>query len=130
MTNCPLRAHIDALALRAALGTHEWLPPRPLVDPINGWGLGHRSGDGSVIVSIHEVSNQPLWIHASMTRRGRCPSYEDLTQLHRAAFGTGWAYQVFAPPEHHINHHEYALHLWGRLDGAPVLPDFAQEGTI
>jgi hypothetical protein len=39
-------------------------------------------------------------------------------------FGDRWAYQVFAPPADHINLHNFALHLWGRLDGKPVLPDF------
>ena len=45
-------------------------------------------------------------------------------------FPEGWAYQVFAPPWAHINIHPNALHLWGRLDGANVLPDFGSWGTI
>jgi hypothetical protein len=38
---------------------------------------------------------------------------------------------VFAPPTDHVNIHEYALHLFGRLDGTPALPDFtAGSGSI
>jgi len=52
------------------------------------------------------------------------PSYNDLAMLHAAVFESGWAYQVFVPPGEHVNLHDFALHLFGRLDGAPVLPDF------
>jgi hypothetical protein len=52
------------------------------------------------------------------------PDYADLKLLHTAVFADGWAYQVFAPPVKHVNIHEHVLHLFGRLDGSPVLPDF------
>lgn len=58
------------------------------------------------------------------------PTYDDLCLLHRAVFKDGYAYQVFAPPSRHVNIHQYALHLWGRSDGKPVLPEFGCEGTI
>jgi hypothetical protein len=45
-------------------------------------------------------------------------------------FGHGWSYQVFAPPSQHVNIHEHALHLWGRVDGTNVLPSFGVLGTI
>lgn len=119
--------NVDPLSVRRLLGRHEWSPP---VETPAGWGYRHAEGDGTVIVSCgwHDGAE---WIHASMTRRDRCPSYEDLCLLRRAAFGgDGWAYQVFAPAAKHINAHEHALHLWGRADGAPVLPDFGRFGTI
>lgn len=77
------------------------------------------------------VSDAPLrgpdrvltsWTHVSMTRRDSVPSYDDLCALHAAVWPDGWAYQMFAPPSHHVNIHPYALHLWGRSDGRPVLP--------
>ena len=49
--------------------------------------------------------------------------------MHRAVF-PGYAYQVFAPPESHVNIHGNALHLWGRADGKPILPEFGDMGTI
>lgn len=118
---------IDPLAVRRVLGRKQWGPP---TETIGGWGYRNAERDGAVIVSTgwHDGAE---WIHASMTREGRTPSYEDLTLLHRAAFGPDrWAYQVFAPADQHINIHANALHLWGRLDGARALPDFGRHGTI
>jgi hypothetical protein len=66
-----------------------------------------------------------------MSRPDLMPDYGDLELMHRAVFGDGWAYQVFTSPADHINIHEYCLHLLGRLDGAPALPDFTYgTGTI
>ncbi|TQK29408.1 hypothetical protein [Arthrobacter sp. SLBN-53] len=58
------------------------------------------------------------------------PTYDELGRLHRAAFGDGYAYQVFAPAAQHVNIHQNALHLWGRADGPPCLPEFGLFGTI
>jgi hypothetical protein len=117
---------VDPLAVRRLLGRHEWSVP---IATIAGWGYRNIDGDGTVIVSTGWFDGIE-WKHASMTRDGRVPSYEDLCRLRRAVFGDGWAYQVFAPPNQHINHHDYALHLWGRADGARALPDFGWRGTI
>lgn len=115
---------IDALALRRVMGRREWGPPEPKGP--DGWRLTHTGGDGSVIVTCAMI-DRVEWIHASMTRRGRVPSYDDLRLLHRAAFGDGWAYQLFAPAADHVNIHPYALHIWGRLDGRPAMIDFVAK---
>jgi len=60
----------------------------------------------------------------------RMPSYNDLKRMHRGVFGDGHAYQVFAPAAEHVNIRSNALHIWGRLDGLPVLPNFGRLGTI
>ena len=75
------------------------------------------------------------FLHASISFTDQMPRYEDLALLHRAVFGRRrWAYQVFAPEASHINGkdtgmfgHEFALHLWGRADGAPMMPD---QGSV
>jgi hypothetical protein len=68
-------------------------------------------------------------IHASIARP-EMPSYLDLAKLHHACF-PGYAYQVFAPPEQHINILGTALHLWGRADGRSWgIPEFGKAGTI
>jgi hypothetical protein len=86
---------------------------------------------GSIIVS---QSDQPgdvtEYLHASIAIPP-VPTYDDLCLLHRAVFGRRrWAYQVFAPEGEHVNIRADALHLWGRADGKPLLPDFGQYGTI
>lgn len=70
------------------------------------------------------------WLHASISRRDRIPSYDDLVALHKSIWPDGWSYQVFAPPRAHVNIHAHALHLWGRLDGRAELPNFGAHGTI
>lgn len=89
----------------------------------DGWRFDNLNGRSSVIVTVADAEGDD-WIHASIAHRDHMPSYSDLKLLHAAVFGNRWAYQVFAPPDEHVNIHSFALHLWGRLDGAPVLPDF------
>lgn len=79
-------------------------------------------------VTVAEFDGEE-WIHASIAGP-TMPSYDDLTRLHRAVFGDGYAYQVFAPASDHVNIHEHAVHLWGRADGARVTPDFGRLGSI
>jgi hypothetical protein len=100
-----------------------------------GWPIGRRlRKTGSVIVTQSDLPDAPgdEWLHASIARIDRMPSYDELASLHRAVFGARYAYQVFAPPCSHVNIHEHALHLWGRVDDGDgrLLPDFGAFGTI
>ena len=86
---------------------------------------------GSIIVT---QSDQPgdatEYLHASIALDSM-PTYADLALLHHAVYGRKrWAYLVFAPLREHVDIHEFALHLWGRADGAPMMPNFGQHGTI
>lgn len=116
---------LDPLAIRRRLGRSEWAAPIPFGQ--DGWGFLHQNNLGSVLATCAEYNGDD-WVHASIAWRSQTPSYADLKLLHAAVFREGWAYQVFAPPSDHVNIHEYALHLFGRLDGLAVLPDFT-EGT-
>jgi hypothetical protein len=112
----------EPLNIRRRLGRGNWSTPAPYGP--DGWSFVELAGESSVIVSCSDHADGNEWVHASIARRDRMPSYDDLKLLHAAVFGEGWAYQVFAPPGDHVNIHQYALHLWGRLDGKPSLPDF------
>lgn len=114
-------SNIDALQIRQVLGRHHWSVPAQF--GADGWEL-HRTDEAHMIVTCAPYGDTE-WIHASMSLPDRVPTYQELKRLHRAVFGDGWSYQVFAPPNDHINLHEHCLHLWGRLDGKPVLPDFS-----
>lgn len=118
---------VSGLQLRRVLGRRDWSVPIRFGP--DGWRLDSVDQTARVIVSADEFDGQE-WIHASMSRADQVPTYEDLVLLHKAAFGDGWAYQVFAPAEHHINIHAYVLHLWGRADGKPTMPNFGEMGTI
>lgn len=116
------------LTIRRTLGRGNWSTPTPFGP--DGWKLVQLDGAASVIVTCAEQGNDE-WVHASIAKRDEMPTYADLKLLHAAVFGEGWAYQIFAPPSEHVNIHEHALHLFGRLDGAPALPDFTHgSGSI
>ena len=129
-----MTASIDGLQIRKRLGTEKW--KAPMVWGPDGWMFQAKNGDGIVIVTVSpppdgpdDGSEEEAWIHASISRQ-TMPTYGDLVRLHQAVWPTGWAYQMFAPPESHVNIHPRALLLWGKLDGAPQLPNFGVFGTI
>lgn len=113
---------VDGLRVRRLLGREDWHPGKAYGP--DGWSFVHQSRPGSVIVSVGPMEDGYEWIHASIAWEDDMPTYADLTLLRGAVFGDGWSYQVFAPPSQHVSIHNHALHLWGRLDGASVLPDF------
>lgn len=119
---------IDILSIVRILGKKEWQVPREYGP--NGWALTRLTDGTSVIVTVGDHDGA-AWVHASIAHQDHMPTYEELVMLYDAVFrGKGWAYQVFAPPARHVNIHPYALHIWGRLDGTNVLPDFGRDGTI
>lgn len=119
----------DPLKIRSVLGHKEWGTPTEFGP--DGWYFTRNDRTATVIVTAAEYDGIE-YMHASIaTVNGETmPSYAELVVLHRAVFGTGYAYQVFAPPSQHVNIHPTALHLWGRVDGRPVMPEFGSEGTI
>ena len=124
----PVRDNINALAIRRALG-RSWGPPYPLGDDC--WVFDAPSK--RIIVSYDDMSEPGTeWVHASISHEDehRMPSYSDLKELHQAVFGKGHSYQCFVPASEHINIRDNVLHLWGRLDGKPALPNFGQFGSI
>ena len=122
-----MATHVDILGIRGRLGRKLWQVPEPFGP--DGWRMLRHGGGSSVIVSVAQHDDGAEWLHASIAHADHTPSYDDMTQLYQAVWrGQGWAYQVFAPTSEHVNIHPHALHLWGRLDGSPVLPEFA--GTI
>lgn len=138
------------IAIRSRLGAKTWGRPEPFGP--DGWrfqewrdvadapwnGVSDNPPVarivGEIIVSSadHEMPDgeRVEFIHASIVRE-QLPAYEDLVLMKQAVWGDGgYAYQVFAPACRHVNIHERALHLWGRLDGKPLLPEFGAGGSI
>jgi hypothetical protein len=114
---------LDGLAIRRRLGRQEWSVPEPYGP--DGWSFLPLRGKGSILVSAAPMPGDwGDWVHASI-HRPEMPTYDDLALLHYAVWGTtGWSYQLFTPEASHVNINEHALHLWGRPDGRPELPDF------
>lgn len=63
------------------------------------------------------------WLHVSIARPNKMPSYADLARLKTIFIGPD------APASEHVNIHPHALHLWCCLDG-DGLPNFGRYGTI
>lgn len=120
---------LDPLQIRKRLDRATWGVPVPFGP--DGWQFDTITLNHGRIIVTADVPHPVMegWIHASISRY-HTPSYDDLVLLHQAVWPEGYAYQVFVPPEKHINIHPYALHLWGKADGSPQLPDFGVLGTI
>ena len=114
---------LNPLDIRRKLGRSDWSAPERFGP--DGWRFVALDGSGSVILTV-APHGEDEWIHASVAWKDHMPTYVDLKWLHAAVFGDRWAYQVFAPLSEHVNIHKYALHLWGRVDGKPGLPDFTE----
>src|SRR3954451_24763106 len=116
---------MNILDIRRKLGRTEWQAPIQIVP--GQWSF-KSNVSGSIIVYVApypmDDGEEVEWVHASISRRDYMPTYEDLVMLYKAVFNDGWAYQIFAPSDRHINIHNYALHLYGRLDGKNIHPDF------
>ncbi len=121
---------LNALAIRRGLRRIGAYAAPERHGPDGWYFVSMPSGQGSVIVTCSDHDDGTEWVHASISWADRMPTYLELSILHDSVWPDGYAYQVFAPPSAHINIHPYALHLWGRLDGARVLPDFGAPGTI
>lgn len=129
---------VNPLHLRRVMGRKTWAAPEPF-GPC-GWKMTAHDVAlpiGTIIVTVTELPDAQAsgdftdWCHASMSWTDRVPTYDELVLLKSAVWGDdGEAYQVHPRAVRHVNLHEYALHLWGRADGAPVLPDFGRLGTI
>lgn len=79
-----------------------------------------------VILSANREGDGRRWLHLSVSRRNRLPSWEDLREVKAIFLGpTRKAIQILPPEAEYVNLHPYVLHLWACLDGDP-LPDFTQ----
>jgi hypothetical protein len=129
----------DPIILRVERSSSVWTvnaPDRGAIrlnglDPIYmaAWDI-RLDGWLRVLVSAAMFDDGVEYFHVSCSRRERMPSYSDLCYIRDRFVGDRYAYQVFPPKSAHVNIHPNCLHLWGRLDGAPSMPEFGAGGTI
>ncbi len=131
-----MRAPIAAAVL--AESTTDALVDQALPSPVpKGWILVRRLGDGAwykgntglaACLTVAHEDDGKRWIHLSISRANKLPSWEELVAARDAFLGPETlAVQVLAPKSRHVNIHPFCLHLWVCMDGAPV-PDFARGG--
>lgn len=82
-----------------------------------------------VFASAGEYDDGREWLHISVSRKSRIPSYEDMTRVKRDFLGDDKK-GVFVLPEkkNHVNIHDYCLHLFYSADNP--LPEFSGKGFI
>ena len=70
-------------------------------------------------VSVERYNGQG-WLHVSVSRRSKMPSYDDLKKVKHDFIGDDLAaYQAFPKASEHVNLHEYCLHLWCPMEHDP-----------
>jgi hypothetical protein len=127
------RGRLDPLGIRGRLGRKMWATPQVWAE---GWKFFARDGRRLFVTYWPRDIDTDYddgcdWIHASISgAMGTMPTYEDMKLMHAAVWPNGHAYQCFVPPAQHINTTANVLHLWGRADGQPVLPNFGRYGDI
>lgn len=115
------------------MSENKWLFTCP-----KGWKVLQSWGDGFVVTQIGGglrviIDCEPKadgheWIHVSVSRKLWTPTHEDMALVKRDFLGEDcYAYSVWVPREFHVNIHAHCLHLWSRLDGSRVLPEFSAE---
>lgn len=126
MTDVDLRdVHGELLWMRA-------FKPDPLP---RGWRLARDGLDGAAyrddtglnaILSGNREADGRRWLHLSVSRPSRLPTWDDLKRARAALLGADrYAYAVFPPTDKYVNLHPFCLHLWSPVDGDPPLPEFS-----
>jgi len=99
---------------------------------IGSWGdtsiaLREINGGIRVLIDCEQKVDGNHWIHVSYSRNHWTPTHEDTIKVKDAFIGNKYAYSIFPPKENYVNIHKHCLHLWARLDGQAVLPEFSVE---
>lgn len=88
-----------------------------------------RRGTLQAGVTVGRYQDGNVWLHVSVCgRKGQndwyIPTWEEMSRAKNDLIGDKWAYQVMPDAQNHVNIHPYCLHMFARLDGKSVLPDF------
>jgi hypothetical protein len=112
-----------------------WKPEKPEC----GWpliketedGYLFRSDCGVAVIMSGSWENGEKWLHVSLSRKWKMPSYGDIALVKRVFIGDDKkAIMVFPERKYHVNIHNFCLHLWHCVDG-DGLPEFSHGlGTI
>lgn len=80
-----------------------------------------------IIANAAEYDDGREWLHVSVSRKSRVPSYDELTRIKRDFIGEDKkAVFVLLENKNHVNIHNYCLHLFYSAENP--LPEFS-KGT-
>lgn len=70
------------------------------------------------------ASDQMGWNHVSVSRKDRCPTWDEMCQIKNLFWGeTDWVVQYHPPKSEYVNNHPYCLHLWQPIGQAFPVPE-------
>lgn|GEM_PF-1457515 len=93
------------------------------------WLVSRPDGPMSVIAGVEQHGGRE-WLHLSVARRNRLPSWEDLKLVKKVLAGPErQAIQVIPRDSEYVNQHAFCLHLFVCLGDDPV-PSFTHEGIL
>ena len=98
-----------------------------LADPFGvGAFCALTPGGLKIIATVDEIDGRE-WLHASVSRKSRVPTYDDLCIVKQALVGPdAVAYQMFPKKTEHVSNHDFCLHLWAPR-GFDPFPDVLGE---
>lgn len=105
----------------------DWAPPgfRCILRGQDGRAFRNDTQGLAVIVSGAVESDGKRWVHLSVSRKSRIPSYEDLNRTRKLFLGEDVkAVQVFPKKDRYVNLNPTVLHLFVCLD-EDGLPEFS-----
>ena len=94
-------------------------------------GAKFRKGNLTVIISAARELDGKIWIHVSLARPNKNPTWEEIKYIKKVFLGEDVkAIIILSKKENYVNLHHYCFHLWHCVDG-DGLPDFDRGmGTI
>jgi hypothetical protein len=103
----------------------EW-PGIPVLDAWHFLGRAPNTNGLVAIVSLMQIDGK-AWLHLSVSRRSRTPSYEDLVRTRSVLLSVDApVYFVLPKGTEHVDFHPHCLHLWQPVAHDPF-PDPLRE---
>lgn len=98
--------------------------------PVKG-GRAWMCENGLLVIASALIEDDgKRWLHVSLSRRTRLPSWADMHYVKDQFIGRqNKAIQVFPPAREYVNTHPNCLHLFRCLDGDGI-PDFRVHGEL
>lgn len=82
-----------------------------------------------IIATAGEYDDGHEWLHVSVSRKSRIPTYDEMTRIKRDFIGDDKkAVLVLPEKKNHVNIHENCLHLFYSAENP--LPEFSGNGFI
>lgn len=131
------RASVDLLGPQGDLLWAKACLPQPvprgwrlLEDGLDGGCYRHANGLAAIVSGAREADGR-RWLHLSLSRKDRLPTWDDLRAAKEAFLGDRYAVQVLPPRRLYVNINPRVLHLFALADPADPwpLPEFSLGGV-